>query len=105
MNHPVAIISMLHEAADLNSATRLFRGEPVLAWTLRRLEDVKRLAEMIVLCWEDQLEVVEPVAAGHGANVLAKGPRVTPPTLDAVAAARRWSDGGASGRAGGGAGG
>jgi hypothetical protein len=92
MTHPVAVVSMLHESADVHSAARLFRGEPVLAWTLRRLQDVSRLAEMTVICWEDQLSIVEPLAAGHGANVLAKGPRLLPPTLDAIAAARRWSD-------------
>jgi hypothetical protein len=92
MTHPVAVVSMLHESADAHSAARLFRGEPVLAWTLRRLQDAGRLAEMTVICWEDQLAVVEPLAAGHGANVLAKGPRLLPPTLDAIAAARRWSD-------------
>src|SRR5438132_1523518 len=38
MTDPTAVCSMIHEAAEQNSATRLFRGEPVLAWTLRRLE-------------------------------------------------------------------
>ena len=32
-----AVLSMLHEPADRNSATRTFRGDPVLAWTLERV--------------------------------------------------------------------
>jgi hypothetical protein len=84
---------MIHEGAEQNSATRLFRGEPILAWTLRRLERSARLAHMIVICWEDQLADVEPICAGHGANVLAKGPRRPLASVEAVAAVRRWSDG------------
>ena len=93
MTDPTAVLSMLHESAESNSATRLFRGEPVLAWTLRRLERCARLAHMVVICWEDQLADVEPIAGGHGANVLAKGPRHPIPSIEAVAAVRRWSDG------------
>src|SRR5207237_1026944 len=36
---------------------------------------------------------VETLAAGHGANVLAKGPRGAIASVEAVAAVRRWSDG------------
>jgi hypothetical protein len=93
MTDPTAVCSMIHEGSECNSATRLFRGEPVLAWTLRRLERSARLAHMVVICWEDQLADVEPIAAGHGANVLAKGPRGALPSVEAVAAVRRWSDG------------
>ncbi|HYO08528.1 MAG TPA: hypothetical protein VER17_06110 [Tepidisphaeraceae bacterium] len=93
MTDPTAVLSMIHESDQRNSATRLFRGEPVLAWTLRRLERSARLAHMVVICWEDQLADVEPVAAGHGANVLVKGPRAPLPSVEAVAAVRRWSDG------------
>jgi hypothetical protein len=35
---------MLHEQPTRNSATRLFRGEPVLTWTLRRLAPSNRSA-------------------------------------------------------------
>jgi hypothetical protein len=93
MTDPTAVCSMIHEPVEQNSATRLFRGEPVLAWTLRRLEYSARLAHMVVICWEDQLADVEPIAAGHGANVLVKGPRHPMPSVEAVAAVRRWSDG------------
>jgi hypothetical protein len=84
---------MIHESADSNSATRLFRGEPVLAWTLRRLERSARLAHMVIVCWEDQLADVEPIAGGHGANILVKSPRAPLPSVEAVAAVRRWSNG------------
>ena len=93
MTDPTAVCSLIHEAPEQNSATRLFRGEPVLAWTLRRLERSAQLAHMVVICWEDQLADVEPIAAGHGANVLAKGPRGAIASVEAVAAVRRWSDG------------
>ena len=93
MTDPTAVLSMIHESEERNSATRLFRGEPVLAWTLRRLERSSQLAHMIVICWEDQLADVEPICGGHGANVLVKGPRAPIPSVDAVAAVRRWCDG------------
>lgn len=93
MTDPTAVISMIHEGAEQNSATRLFRGEPVLAWTLRRLERSTRLAHMMVVCWEDQVADVEPICGGHGANVMVKGPRAPIASVEAVAAVRRWSDG------------
>lgn len=93
MTEPTAVVSMIHEASGANSATRLFRGEPVLAWTLRRLERSAALAHMVVICWEDQAAEVEPIAGGHGANMLVKGPRGSIASVDAVAAVRRWSDG------------
>jgi hypothetical protein len=93
MIDPTAVLSMIHEGPDQNSATRLFRGEPVLAWTLRRLEASTQLAHMVIVCWEDQVNDVEPIAGGHGANVLVKGPRCALPSVEAVAAVRRWSDG------------
>ena len=93
MTDPTAVISMIHEGAEQNSATRLFRGEPVLAWTLRRLERSQRLAHMIVICWEDQVADVEPICGGHGANVMVKGPRAPIASVEAVAAVRRWTDG------------
>ncbi|MEO6436944.1 MAG: hypothetical protein ABIP55_14455 [Tepidisphaeraceae bacterium] len=93
MMEPTAVLSMIHEGPDPNSATRLFRGEPVLAWTLRRLERSARLSHMVIICWEDQVADVEPIAGGHGANVLVKGPRSAIASVEAVAAVRRWSDG------------
>ena len=88
-----AVLSMLHEREDRNSATRLFRGEPVLSWTLRRLIQSQRLGNIGILCWEDQLPAVEEIAEEYHAYVLAKGPRQPIALVDAVAAARRWADG------------
>jgi hypothetical protein len=88
-----AVLSMLHERPDRNSATRLFRGEPVLSWTLARLVQSQRLGNIGILCWEDQLPAVEEIAEEFHAYVLAKGPRQPIALVDAVAAARRWADG------------
>jgi hypothetical protein len=93
MTHVTAVLSMLHESEDRNSATRRFRGAPVLAWTLRRLARAERVGSMVVLCWEDQLAHVESIAGEGGANLLVKGPRAPVPALDAITAARRWADG------------
>ena len=49
------VLSMLHERAGRpDSATRRFRGEAPLAWTLFRLGRSKHIAESAVICWEDQ---------------------------------------------------
>jgi radical SAM protein with 4Fe4S-binding SPASM domain len=89
----VAVLSMLHESPLRNSATRCFRSRPVLRWTLERLGRARRVDSVVVLCWEDQLEDVFPIAEDMRADVLAKGPRCPIPELDAVSAARRWADG------------
>lgn len=94
MSNVTAILSLLHQPADgRNSATRQFRGEPVLAWTLRRLARAKGIAHCAILCWEDQVFAVRPIAAANNAFVLAKAPRVPNAMLDAVTAACKWSDG------------
>ena len=92
----VAVLSMLHEPAAVHSATRLFRGRPVLDWTLRRLAGAGCVDTAVVLCWDDQeaaVEAVPAVAERQGAAVLSRGPRQRVPSLLAVAAARRWADG------------
>ena len=90
-----AVVSMLHEGPDPqpNSGTRTFRGAPVLQWTLDRTRQAQRVKTVAVICWEDQLPSVLPVAGDERAYVLTKGPRVALPEVEAVAAARRWSDG------------
>ena len=104
MKNVTAVLSMLHEPPDLaaallpraqrlNSATRLFRQDPVLAWTLDRLCRSKRLGSIAILCWEDQIESVRPIAEEHDACVLMKTPRIAQPLIEAVAAAQRWADG------------
>lgn len=91
MKNATAILSMLHESREQNSATRLFRGEPVLRWTLRRLAQAKQVRSVALLCWEDQLELVG--AEAGQAFVLAKGPRTALAEVEAISAARRWADG------------
>src|SRR3954454_20655952 len=93
MQNVTAVISMIHESPGPNSATRLFRQEPVLAWTLQRLQMAKNLDSIAIICWEDQLEQVAPIAEEHDTHVLAKGPRSAIASIQSVAAARRWSDG------------
>lgn len=93
MSNVSAILSLLHEGPDRHSATRLFRGEPVLGWALRRLSMSRRLSSAAVLCWEDQLPAIAEIAEEIGAFVLAKGPRERLPQVESVAASRRWSDG------------
>lgn len=90
---PQAVLSMLHEPAHLNSATRRFRGDAVLAWTLERLSRSRLLAGITVICWDDQLDDVGNLAEEHDANVLAKSSRQNLPSVNAIAAARRWHDG------------
>jgi MoaA/NifB/PqqE/SkfB family radical SAM enzyme/spore coat polysaccharide biosynthesis protein SpsF (cytidylyltransferase family) len=93
MKNVTAILSMLHELAERNSATRLFRQNPVLSWTMDRLSQSKRLDSIVILCWEDQVDQVLPIAKEGHANVLVKGPRHTIPSLEAVAAAQKFADG------------
>lgn len=89
-----AVLSMVHEAAGArDAATRLFRAQPVLWWTLERLSRAQRIQATSLLCWEDQLLAAEPVAADHDAHILAKGPRCVIPALDAITAAQKWADG------------
>ena len=84
-----AVLSMLHEPALPNSATRLFRQEPVLAWTLQRLKMTAGLSAIAIVCWDDQLEDVAPIGADAEAYVLAKGPRKCVPAIETVPPAAR----------------
>lgn len=94
MSKATAILSMLHETRPgADSATRLFRDRPVLWWTLQRLAGCHGLDSLAILCWEEQLAEVEPIAADRHAHILAKGPRIVVPQVQAIAAARKWCDG------------
>src|SRR4051812_2221621 len=99
MANVTAVISMVHEPAapEQTSATRGFRQEAVLAWTLQRVCMAKNVNSVAIICWEDQLQDVAPIAAEHDVHILAKGPRTSIPSIDSVAAARRWADGWRSG--------
>ncbi|HEY7118771.1 MAG TPA: radical SAM protein, partial [Tepidisphaeraceae bacterium] len=87
-----AILSLLHESSGEHSATRTFRETPVLDWTLNRLFRANQLSQTIILCWDDQRPDVSPIASARGAQVHSQ-PRTPIPTLDAISAAQRWSDG------------
>jgi radical SAM protein with 4Fe4S-binding SPASM domain len=90
----IAVASMLHEPEHrLSSAGRLFRGEPVLTWTLRRIAQCRKLSGAAILCWEDQLPQTAPIAAQFGVHCRAFSARIKLPQMDAVWAARRWADG------------
>jgi radical SAM protein with 4Fe4S-binding SPASM domain len=90
----VAVASMLHELPHRsNSAARLFRGEPVLAWMLRRISQCKRLSGAAILCWEDQLAQAAPIAARFNVQCRSFSARTRLPQMEAVWAARRWADG------------
>ena len=94
MMHATGILSMLHEpSGQRHSAVRIFRDRPVLWWTLERLRQAKSIGHTAILCWEDQLAEVQPIARDQQVYVLAKGPRCAVPTMDGVSAARRWADG------------
>ena len=68
LTNVTAILSMLHEPADRNSATRRFRQDPVLAWTLDRLTRSQRVGTIAILCWDDQIEAVHSIAEEHHAH-------------------------------------
>ncbi|QOV88980.1 hypothetical protein IPV69_22570 [Humisphaera borealis] len=89
----LTLVSLLHERATENSATRQFRGEPVLAWTLRRVRRCDAVGAIALLCWDDQAPAVRPIAEAAGAEVISQGARQACPAMDAVSAARRWADG------------
>lgn len=93
MSRTTAVISLLHQPSSVPSVERRFRSEPVLSWTLRRIRQCRSIQHITLLCWEDQAAQVQPLAAAASAYVLAKGPRVPVPLMDAITAARRWCDG------------
>ena len=93
MNRVVALISLLHESAEVNSATRLFRGEPVLRWTLRRLDHCQLLDDTALLCWDDQKPAIAAAAERADVVIRSQGERFAVSSLIALAAARRWADG------------
>jgi radical SAM protein with 4Fe4S-binding SPASM domain len=89
----VGVISMLHEPAADNSATRPFRTQPVLWWALARLAAVQGVDGWTVLCWGDQAEAVAACVGASGVKVVSKGDRKEPAAMQGVTAAARWLDG------------
>jgi radical SAM protein with 4Fe4S-binding SPASM domain len=93
MKNISAVISMLHESADVNSAMRTFRRDPVLHWTLERLTRSRHLESIAILCWDDQAEAINPIAAEVEAHMMVKSPRQTVPMIESIAAAQKFADG------------
>src|SRR5438105_552020 len=94
MTRLTPVLSMLHESAGVqSSAVRLFRERAVLGWTLERLRRATLVDSAMILCWDDQSADVRPIAHKYAAQVVTKGERVRVPSMDAITAARRWSDG------------
>ena len=84
---------MLHESPEMNSAVRQFRGAAVLRWTLNRLGRARGVDSVSILCWDDQHAAAVAAGENIGVAVLSKGPRQLLPGMEAITAARRWSDG------------
>jgi hypothetical protein len=84
---PVIVLSMLHEGAAVNSATRA----GVLRQTVERVSPTQW--PVVVLHWADQAAAVEAAAKGLAARLENLGPRQVLPHVEAIARARRWSDG------------
>ncbi len=87
----VAMISMLHESVTDNSATRLLHDQPVLAWTIARLQRAPRLAAIALLCWDDQLASVQSLKLI--VTISSQGSRKPIPELDRITAAQKFADG------------
>jgi hypothetical protein len=82
-----AILSLLHQDAIPASATRQFRQQSVLAWTLSRLSQCESISRTAILAWDDQ---VSSLASFD--NIISL-PRLDLPSMHALSASRRWADG------------
>jgi spore coat polysaccharide biosynthesis protein SpsF (cytidylyltransferase family) len=87
----IALLSMLHEPAGAHSASRVFRRDPVIGWTVARLLRAKKLAGIVVAAWKDQSEALEQM--GLEAEMKIVGERQPVATLDAITAAQKWAYG------------
>ena len=88
------MLRLLHQPPGTpGSARRLFRGRPVLAWTLERLGQARQVASRAVLCWDDQVVEARRVCAASGATVESVGVRISLPSLEAIGASLKWADG------------
>jgi len=85
----IALLSLLAEPSLPGPLRRTFRGESVLAWTLRRLARVEALPQPTILAWDDQLSALQHIDA----TIQSCGPRRNVGRLESIAAAQRWSDG------------
>lgn len=87
----LALLSMLHESADAHSASRVFRRDPVIGWTIARLQRSKKLGGITVAAWKDQAAALQQM--GLEAQIKIVGERQPVPTLDAITAAQKWASG------------
>lgn len=87
----VALLSMLHEPSRINSASRQFRDQPVIAWTVARLKQCSEVSQIVLAVWEDQFKAIQPLPLEVRIRNL--GPRTSVPTLDAITAAQKWAPG------------
>lgn len=92
-----AVLSMLHERAGVNSATRLFLGHKVLRLTADRVRSVRDDIEVAIAYWDDQSEAVEAAMGGLEFTRLRLGGRTVVAGAEGVWAAGRWTDGWRSG--------
>ena len=90
MSRVVAICSLLHEEAD-ESIVRQFRGKSVLSWTIDRLSQSTSLHERAIICWDDQRAALASIR--DDVRTVSLGPRSPSASMQAITAARRWSDG------------
>jgi hypothetical protein len=87
MRDAPVILSLLHQESAPSSATRLFRGKPILEWTLRRLAQCPGVSRTTLLCWSDQIPVLRRFGYLFAVD------RMEVASMKAIAAARRWEDG------------
>ncbi|GIW74978.1 MAG: hypothetical protein KatS3mg104_0041 [Phycisphaerae bacterium] len=86
-----ALLSMLHEPSQINSASRRFRDQPVVTWTVARVRQCSEISQIVLAVWEDQFKDVQSLFLP--AKIKNLGPRRSIPTLDAITVAQKWSAG------------
>ncbi|HZZ44590.1 MAG TPA: radical SAM/SPASM domain-containing protein [Tepidisphaeraceae bacterium] len=89
----LGLLSLLHEGVKDNSASRVFRDQPVLWWTLARLSAVQNVRGWSIFCWADQVKAVADCVGEAPITIINKGERRLTPVMEAITAAGRWLDG------------
>jgi hypothetical protein len=93
----LALLSMLHEPAHRNSASRAFHGRRVLEWTIARLARCPAIDELAIVCWDDQLAQASACVPGDDRlpKVMPRSAGMRAPDLNmqSIDAALRWHDG------------
>lgn len=86
-----ALLSMLHEPPKVNSASRRFRDQPVITWTVARVRQCSEISQIVLVVWEDQYNDVQSLPLQ--AQIKSLGPRRSIPALDAITVAQKWAAG------------